>query len=131
MRARARLARRSSWRSKMRSTASETFRYSPSSTDANSQKGAPTRGMIEVPPPVRISKPLTSWPSISRMRGTKPRSWMFGDRAVLVGGGEGDLELARQQLADLVAHEVAHERADVGSGVEQLALARRRPTGRR
>ena len=77
MRARARLARRNSWRSKMRSTASEIFRYSPSSTVANSQKGAPTRGMIEVPPPVRISKPLTSWPSISRMRGTKPRSWML------------------------------------------------------
>ena len=33
--------------------------------------------MIDVPPPVRISKPLTSWPSISRMRGTKPRSWML------------------------------------------------------
>ena len=40
MRARARLARRSSWRSKIRRTASETFRYSPSSIDANSQKRA-------------------------------------------------------------------------------------------
>src|SRR5207249_10052916 len=47
----------------------------------------------------------------------------IGDRAVLVGGGESDLELARQQLADLVAHEIAHKGADVRRAVEQLALA--------
>ena len=32
--------------------------------------------MIDVPPPVRISTPLTCLPSISRMRGMKPRSWI-------------------------------------------------------
>ena len=123
MRARARLARSSSWRSKMRRTASETFRYSPSSTDANSQKGAPTRGMIEVPPPVRISKPLTCLAVDLADARDEAEIVDAGDRAVLVGGREGHLELARQQLADLVAHEVAHERADVGGGVEELALA--------
>ena len=50
-----------------------------------------------------------------------------GDRAVLVGRGERDFELARQELADLVAHEVADERANVGGGVEQLALGHARP----
>ena len=46
-----------------------------------------------------------------------------GDRAVLVGGGEGRLHLARHQLGGGVAHEVAHVRAHVGRGVEELALA--------
>src|SRR5205814_1146093 len=46
-----------------------------------------------------------------------------GDRAVLVGRRESDLELARQELADLVAHEVAHESADVGCRVEELTFA--------
>ena len=46
-----------------------------------------------------------------------------GDRAVLVGGGEGRLHLARHQLRRGVADEVAHVGAHVGSGVEQLALA--------
>ena len=81
------------------------------------------RGMIDVPPPIRISKPRTCSPSISRTRGMKPPSWMPRDRAVLVGGAEGRLELARHQLADVVAHEVAHVGARVGRGVEQLALA--------
>src|SRR4051812_17639287 len=45
------------------------------------------------------------------------------DRAVLVGRGERDLELARQQLADLVAHEVADEGAGVGGHVVGLAVA--------
>ena len=78
---------------------------------AKSQNGAPTRGMIDVPPPVRISKPFTSWPSISRIARDEAEVVDVRDRAVLVGGRERDLELARQQLADLVAHEVAHERA--------------------
>ena len=34
------------------------------------------RGMIDVPPPIRISKPRTCSPSISRTRGMKPPSWM-------------------------------------------------------
>ena len=46
-----------------------------------------------------------------------------GDRDVLVGRAERGLELARHQLADLVAHEVAHVGADVGGRVEELALA--------
>ena len=50
-----------------------------------------------------------------------------GDRAVLVGGREGRLHLARHQLRGGVADEVAHVRAHVGSGVEQLALAHAGP----
>ena len=72
IRARARLARSQSWRSKIRSAASETFRYSPSSASANSVIVSAMRGMIEVPPPTRILKPRTP----SRTRGRKPRSWM-------------------------------------------------------
>src|SRR6185295_948659 len=49
------------------------------------------------------------------------------DRDVLVRGREGDLELARQQLADLVSHEIAHERPRVGGEVEELALGHARP----
>ena len=58
MRARARFARSQSWRSKMRKTASANFRYSPSSARTNSRSVGATRGMIDVPPPTRISKPL-------------------------------------------------------------------------
>ena len=72
MRARARLARSHSWRSKMRRTASVTLRYSPSSARHELVQRGATRGMIEVPPPTRISKPLTP----SRMRGMKATSWM-------------------------------------------------------
>ena len=54
-----------SWRSKTRNTASATFRYSPSSAVTNSRSVGATRGMIEVPPPTRSSKPFTP----SRMRG--------------------------------------------------------------
>ena len=50
-----------------------------------------------------------------------------GDRAVLVGGGEGGLHLARHQLRLGVAHEVAHVGAGPRSGVEQLALGDARP----
>ena len=122
IRARARFLRRSSWRSKIRSTASETFRYSPSSIEANSQKVPPTRGMIDVPPPVRISKPFTSAVDLADAR-DEAEVVDQRDRAVVVVGREGDLELARQQLADVVAHEVAHEGRDVGSGVEGLVGA--------
>ncbi len=56
----------------MRSTASVTFRNSPSSAVTNSRRVGATRGWTEVPPPTRISKPLTP----SRMRGMKATSWM-------------------------------------------------------
>ena len=45
------------------------------------------------------------------------------DGAVVVGGRERRLELARHQLADVVADEVADVGADVGRRVEELALA--------
>ena len=64
MRARARLARSHSWRSKIRKTASAHFRYSPSSAPTNSLSVGATRGMIDVPPPTRISNPRT--PSLMR-----------------------------------------------------------------
>ena len=44
-------------------------------------------------------------------------------RGVLVASGEGDLELAGQQLRQLAAHEVAHEGARVGGDVERLVVA--------
>ena len=72
MRARARFARSHSWRSKTRMTASVTFRYSPSSAETNSRRVGATRGMIEVPPPTRISNPFTP----SRMRGMNATSWI-------------------------------------------------------
>ena len=50
-----------------------------------------------------------------------------GDRAVLVGGREGGLDLARHQLRGGVAHEVAHVGAGVRGDVEQLALGHARP----
>ena len=55
MRARARLTRSHSWRSKMRKTASAIFRYSPLSSSTKSYSAGATRGMIEVPPPTSIS----------------------------------------------------------------------------
>ena len=73
MRARARLTRRKSWRSKMRRQASVTLRNSPSSAPTKSYSVGATRAMIEVPPPTRISKPRV--PS-SFTRGRKPMSWM-------------------------------------------------------
>ena len=72
IRARARFARSQSWRSKTRMTASVTLRYSPSSAVTKSRSVGATRGMIDVPPPTRISKPFTP----SRMRGMKATSWM-------------------------------------------------------
>ena len=50
-----------------------------------------------------------------------------GDRAVLVGGREGGLDLAGHQLRGGVAHEVAHVGAGVRGDVEQLALGDARP----
>ena len=72
MRARARLTRSQSWRSKMRKTASAHLRYSPSSAVTKSTSVGAIRGMIDVPPPTRISKPLTP----SRSRAMKAMSWM-------------------------------------------------------
>ena len=46
-----------------------------------------------------------------------------GDRAVLVGPGEGRLDLARHELRRGVADEVAHVRADIWGRVEDLVLA--------
>ena len=71
-RARARLARSQSWRSKMRKTASAIFRYSPSSARANAYSVGAIRGMIDVPPPTRTSKPR----SPSRSRARNAMSWM-------------------------------------------------------
>ena len=59
MRARARFTRSQSCLSKRRNTASAHFRYSPSSAVTKSTSVGATRGMIDVPPPTRISKPLT------------------------------------------------------------------------
>ena len=50
-----------------------------------------------------------------------------GYRAVLVRGRERDLELARQELADLVADEVANERRAVRSDVVELVVAHAGP----
>ena len=72
MRARARLTRSQSWRSKMRKTASAHLRYSPSSAVTKSTSVGAMRGMIDVPPPTRISKPRTP----SRSRAMKAMSWM-------------------------------------------------------
>ena len=119
MRARARFTRSQSWRSKIRKTASAHLRYSPSSARTNSLSVGATRGMIEVPPPTRISKPRHAVPDARDVGHVVDA----GDRAVLVGGGEGGLHLARHQLGRGVAHEVADVGARVGRGVEQLALA--------
>ena len=55
-----------------------------------------------------------------------------GERAVGVRRAlEGRLDLARHHLRRRVAHEVAHVGAGVRGEVEELVLARRRPTGRR
>ena len=119
MRARARLARSQSWRSKIRSTASVTFRYSPSSArhelaqrrrDAGHDRRAAAHAHLEALHAV----------ADARDEGDVVDA---GDRAVLVGGGEGGLHLARHQLRGGVAHEVAHVGAHVGGGVEELALA--------
>ena len=72
MRARARLTRRKSWRSKIRRHASATLRYSPSSRPTKSYSVGATRGMIDVPPPTRTSTPRTP----SRSRARKAMSWM-------------------------------------------------------
>ncbi len=118
MRARARLTRSQSWRSKMRNTASDTFRYSPLSAldelaqrrrDARHDRGAAAHAHLEAPHAV----------ADARDEGDVVDA---GDRAVLVGGREGRLDLARHQLRGGVAHEVAHVGARVGGEVEQLAL---------
>ena len=114
MRALARFLRSSSACSKRRTTASETFRYS--SIGTNSRRTVALRGMMLRPPPVTISKPFTP----SRMRGMKPRSWMPVIALVLVGGREGDLELARQELAQRVAQPEARKGRAVGRRVEQF-----------
>ena len=72
MRARARLTRRKSVRSKIRKHASATFRYSPSSSPTNSYSVGAMRGMIDVPPPTRTSTPRMP----SRSRARKAMSWM-------------------------------------------------------
>ena len=67
---------RSPSRSKMRRIASETRMYSPSSSGANSQTVSARRGMVEVPPPTRSSKPYSFCPLAPvRSRAMKPRSW--------------------------------------------------------
>ena len=71
-RARARLTRSQSCLSNRRKTASAHLRYSPSSAVTNSFSVGATRGMIDVPPPTRTSKPLTP----SRSRAMKAMSWM-------------------------------------------------------
>ena len=48
------------------------LRYSPSSALTKSISVGAIRGMIEVPPPIRISKPFTP----SRSRAMKATSWM-------------------------------------------------------
>ena len=48
-------------------------------------------------------------------------------RGVLVAAGEGHLELAREQLRQVAAHEVAHEGARVRRHVERLVVADARP----
>ena len=53
---------RSPSRSKTRRIASATRMYSPSSTRANSQIVSALRGIVDVPPPTRISKPSSSCP---------------------------------------------------------------------
>ena len=45
------------------------------------------------------------------------------ERGVLLAAGEGNLELAGQQLGQLAAHEVADEGAGVGGDVERLVVA--------
>ena len=72
IRARARLTRSQFWRSKIRRAASAHLMYSPSSAVTNSARVGATRGMIDVPPPTRSSKPLTP----SRSRARKAMSWM-------------------------------------------------------
>ena len=119
MRARARLTRSQSWRSKMRRTASAHLRYSPSSAVTNSFSVGATRGMIDVPPPTRSSKPLTP----SRSRAMNAMSWMPVSARSASAPREGGLDLARHQLRRGVAHEVAHVRARVGRRVEQLVGA--------
>ena len=54
-----------------------------------------------------------------------------GDRAVLVGAGEGGLDLARHQLRRRVADEVADVGAGVGRSGRRSRRGRRRPRGRR
>ena len=128
MRARARLARSHSWRSKMRMTASVTFRYSPLSSSRKSYSTCALRGMIEVPPPTSISTPRTSpRPSISLDARAKGDVVDAADRAVSRTAVEGGLDLARHRLRRRVAHEVAHVRARVGGEVEQLVLGHARP----
>ena len=68
---------RSPSRSKTRRMASATRMYSPLSTRANSQTVSAMRGIVEVPPPTRISKPRTSLPFASLL---------FGDEAEVVEG---------------------------------------------
>ena len=119
MRARARLTRSQSWRSKMRSTASVYLRYSPSSAVTKSISVGATRGMIEVPPPTRISKPLTP----SRSRAMKATSWMPVSARSVVRARERRLDLARHQLRGGMAHEVADVGTGVGRRVEQLVVA--------
>ncbi len=119
MRARARFFRSHSWRSKIRNTASATFRYSPSSAgdelaerrcDARHDRGAAAHAQLEALHAVADARDVGD---VVDAR----------DRAVLVGRGEGRLHLARHQLRRGVAHEVAHVGADIRGGVEQLALA--------
>ena len=120
MRARARLTRSQSWRSKMRKHGLGPLEVLAvvGGRRTRTSVGA-TRGMIDVPPPTRISKPLTP----SRSRGDEGDVVDAGERAVGVGARERRLDLARHQLRRGVAHEVAHVGADVGRRVEDLVVA--------
>ena len=119
MRARARLTRSQSWRSKTRNTASAHLRYSPSSARTKSLSVGRHAGHDRSAAADPHLEAAHAVPDARDVRHVVDA----GDRPVLVGGGEGGLHLARHQLRGGVAHEVAHVGAHVGRGVEELALA--------
>ncbi len=116
IRARARLTRSQSWRSKIRSTASVTRRYSPSSapTKSSSLGGDPRHDRRA--PADHDREPLDAV--------SDPRDEAdvvdAADRPVGVRGREGGLHLARHQLRRRVADEVADVGDRVGGRVEGL-----------
>ena len=77
---------------------------------------------MDVPPPMRISKPFSGSPPSSRSRslGRKARVVDVGDDVVVAAAGEGGLPLARERLRVLVADEVTGVGREVRRDVERL-----------
>jgi hypothetical protein len=115
IRARARLTRSQSWRSKMRKTASppqvlavvEADEVVQRRRDARHDRRAAADADLDAALPV----------ALARDEGDVVDA---GERAVLGRGVEGRLDLARHELRGRVAHEVAHVGARVRGEVEEL-----------